>query len=392
MLRVLRGDPSSRPAPDAALVAAARSHLEAAAAAWVEAVPAEVVVRVTKGAVTSVRRCEARHLAELAARRSEDEVVPAMVRGRLVDALFRQVATTRRVGDDPVADALAGCAAEGEPEEASLRRLPDEERRQVEAEVVAASASLQAAWPELPAGAAVRTQERVLVPLAGGRVVLTGRPDLTIGRPTRRRAGVLVVEAKSGRFRPAHLDELRFYALLETLRWGVPPFRTVLWSLGDGRIEAVEVDGNLVWSETLRVADAITRLTRLAAGEAPRPSANPLCPSCPLLDGCPDGSRQIALAGGASLDADDDAAADAEDHDDDDDDEVGDRDPLAEQMTPSGVDLAAGPRSPSRADRRTATSPASGVAPGTAGGDAAPLPTRRLGPSGGERHPRLVGR
>jgi len=309
VLEVLRGDPTSRPAPDPALVAAARSHLEAAAAAWAEAVPAGVVVRVTKDAVASVRRCEARHVAELAGRQDGNgQVVPAMVRGRLVDALFRQVATIGWVSDDPVADALAGCAAEGEPEDGSLGALAELEQLQVRAEVTAASGALVAAWPPLPAGAGLRTQERVLVPLAGGRVVLSGRPDLTIGRPTRRRAGVLVVEAKSGRFRPAHLEELRFYALLETLRWGVAPFRAVVWSLGDGRLEAIDVDANLVWSETLRVADAITRLTRLAAEEAPRPSANPLCPSCPLLAGCPDGTRQVALAGGGSLaDADEEA-------------------------------------------------------------------------------------
>jgi hypothetical protein len=117
---------------------------------------------------------------------------------------------------------------------------------------------------------------------------------------------VLVVEAKSGRFRPAHLEELRFYVLLEALRWGVAPFRAVAWCLGDGRIEAVDVDADLVWSEALRVADAVTRLTRLAAGEAPRASANPLCPSCPLLTGCPDGGRQVALAGGGvDLEAED---------------------------------------------------------------------------------------
>lgn len=310
VLRALRGDPSRRLAPDPDLIAAARSHLEAAAAAWAEAVPDGVVVRVTKEAVAGVRRCELRHLDGLRRRHgAEDQPqVAAVVRGRLVDAIFRQVATTSSVGDDPLADAVAGCAAEGEPVEAAFAALSVAERDQVRTEVTAASAALLASWPALPAGAGVRTQERLLVALAGGRVVLSGRPDLTIGRPTRRRAGVLVGEAKSGRFRPAHLEELRFYALLEALRWGVAPFRGVVWSLGDGRIETLDVDTDLVWSETLRVADAITRLTRLAAGEPARPSANPLCPSCPLLDDCADGRRQVALAGGGLPvdDADDD--------------------------------------------------------------------------------------
>jgi len=295
------------------LIAAARSHLEAAAAAWAEAVPEGVVVRVTKEAVVGVRRCELRHLDGLGRRLEPGQpAVPAVVRGRLVDAVFRQVATTARVGGDPLADAVAACAADGEPVEGDLAALSEAERQQVRAEVEAATATLVASWPTLPPGAGVRTQERLLVSLAGGRVVLSGRPDLTIGRPTRRRAGVLVCEAKSGSFRAAHLEDLRFYALLEALRWGVAPFRGVVWCLGDGRIEALDIDADLLWSETLRVADAVTRLTRLAAGEAPRPSANPLCPSCPLLPGCADGARQVALAGGGVL-AD---SADDEDEDD----------------------------------------------------------------------------
>ena len=201
-----------------------------------------------------------------------------------------------------MADALAGCAADGDPEDGRLGALAEADRERVRAEVTAAGGTLVEVWPRLPAGAGLRTQERVLVALAGGRVLLSGRPDLTVGRPTRRRAGVLVVEAKSGRFRPAHLEELRFYALLEALRWRVAPFRAVVWCLGDGRIEALDVDADLVWSETLRVGDAITRLTRLAAGEPPRPSANPLCPSCPLLAGCADGGRQVALPGAGLAD------------------------------------------------------------------------------------------
>ncbi len=316
VLRVLRGDPGRRPAPDGALIAAARAYLEAAAAAWAEAVPEGVVVRVTKEAAAGVRRCELRHLDGLGRRLADagQPPVPAVVRGRLVDAVFRQVATTARVGGDPLADAVAACAADGEPVDADLAALSEAERDQVRAEVAAATATLVASWPALPAGAGVRTQERVLVALAGGRVVLSGRPDLTIGRPTRRRAGVLVCEAKSGSFRAAHLEDLRFYALLEGLRWGVAPFRGVVWSLGDGRLEALDIEADLLWSETLRVADAVTRLTRLAAGEAPRPSANPLCPSCPRLDGCSDGVRQVALAGGALLgDRADDEDEDEED-------------------------------------------------------------------------------
>jgi len=321
VLEVIRGDPATRPSPDSIVIEAARSLLEGAAAAWAGSLPDDVVVRVTKDAVGGVRRCEVRHLTELALRfaKEEEPRSAALLRGRMLDALFRQVAVTGVVGPDPLADAIAAGRADGEDGAQDLLGLGAPDQLTVRAEVTAATERLVADWPSLPPGSSVRTQERVLVSLAGGRVLLSGRPDVTIGRPSLHRAGVVVLEAKSGGFRPAHLDEVRFYALLEALRWGVAPFRVVVWSLGDGRIEAVDVDADLVWSEALRVADAITRLTRLAAGEAPRPSANPLCPSCPRLADCADGSRQVALAGGAwpPPEPDDDAGGDGSDERDD---------------------------------------------------------------------------
>ena len=200
MLELLRGDPTARPPADPDVVEQARSHLETASSAWTPAVPEGVVVRVTKDAVAGVRRCEARHLAELAAREAPpgggdeapsspgDAPSPALVRGRLLDALFRQVATTGAVGPDPVADAVAAGQAAGEGS-CGFDSLDEESRERVTAEVAAASARLVADWPELPAGAGLRTQERVLVGLAGGRVLLSGRPDLTVGRPTRAHGG-----------------------------------------------------------------------------------------------------------------------------------------------------------------------------------------------------------
>lgn len=164
MLAVLRGDPAARPTADPAVVEAARAHPEAAAAAWTEAIPPEVVVRVTKDAVSSVRRCEARHLAELAARSEpQDPPPPAVVRGRLLDALFRQVATIGTVGADPVADALAACDVEGDSGRAGLDRRDQADGRRVRDEVVLAAERLVAEWPPLPAGAGVRTQERLIV-------------------------------------------------------------------------------------------------------------------------------------------------------------------------------------------------------------------------------------
>ena len=52
------------------------------------------------------------------------------------------------------------------------------------------------------AGVAPPDQERIVIPLAGGTVVLIGIIDLIVGAPSAGRASVGLVEVKSGRPRP----------------------------------------------------------------------------------------------------------------------------------------------------------------------------------------------
>src|SRR5690606_30420226 len=67
------------------------------------------------------------------------------------------------------------------------------------------------------------TETGLRVELAGGRVVLQGRIDLTLGQPRGTTASKVLIDLKTGGFAPSHLDDLRFYALLDTLRLGTPP-------------------------------------------------------------------------------------------------------------------------------------------------------------------------
>ena len=51
--------------------------------------------------------------------------------------------------------------------------------------------------------------------LCGGRVVLSGKADLTLGQPEGTGAGKVIIDLKTGGFAPVHREDLRFYALLE---------------------------------------------------------------------------------------------------------------------------------------------------------------------------------
>ena len=63
-----------------------------------------------------------------------------------------------------------------------------------------------------------RTEAQVRTELLGGRIVLSGKVDLSLGRPGEK----VIIDLKTGMPRPQHREDLRFYALLETLVIGVP--------------------------------------------------------------------------------------------------------------------------------------------------------------------------
>jgi hypothetical protein len=69
---------------------------------------------------------------------------------------------------------------------------------------------------------------RVRAELLGGDLVLSGQIDLVLGVPDRlepNRATRLVVDLKTGSAYPEFAEDMRFYALVMTLRFGVPPYR-----------------------------------------------------------------------------------------------------------------------------------------------------------------------
>jgi hypothetical protein len=133
------------------------------------------------------------------------------------------------------------------------------------------------------------------VQLAGGRIVLSGRVDLVLGRPDGLRAGKAFIDLKTGMAQPGHVDDLRFYALLELLRLGVPPFRVASYYLDEGRLAPEDVTEAMLQSAAGRVIDGVTKLVELRTGARP-PERRPGwgCRRCPLLPACDPGRAFVA--------------------------------------------------------------------------------------------------
>lgn len=136
------------------------------------------------------------------------------------------------------------------------------------AEVGLLLAGFREVWPPLERVEVV-AEPRIRLGLAGGRVLLTGVPDLLLRSPVDDgRCRTLVVDLKTGRPRSEHdRHELRFYALLATLDEGRPPFRWATFYVTEGRGEWEELREDALRVTARRVLDGVRQAVRLARAE-----------------------------------------------------------------------------------------------------------------------------
>ncbi len=189
-----------------------------------------------------------------------------LVTSCLIRALFRQLVTTGRLGD-PLADALE--ALRVDPDRLAMTRWIDEmsgsSRSALAATLVPHVAHLKNLTPRFAAGWLPRTKDRVAIPLAGGRVVLSGVFDLLVGAPVPGKATLCALGLTTGGRWAQARTALHYLALLETLRSGTPPFRVALLHSALGRYGVEDVI-----EEHLQaiVSHVVLRLSELASAEA----------------------------------------------------------------------------------------------------------------------------
>ncbi len=184
----------------------------------------------------------------------------------LIRALFRQLVTTGRLGD-PLTDALDGLRVD--PDRVAMVRWIDEMSEQartaLSVTLVPHVAHLGNLTPRFAAGWLPRTGDRVAIPLAGGRVVLSGVFDLLVGAPVPGTATLCALGLTTGGRWAQARTALHYLAVLETLRSGNPPFRVALLHSALGRYGVEDVR-----EEHLRaiVSHVVLRLSELAHAEA----------------------------------------------------------------------------------------------------------------------------
>ncbi|MGD9998810.1 MAG: PD-(D/E)XK nuclease family protein [Ilumatobacteraceae bacterium] len=129
-----------------------------------------------------------------------------------------------------------------------------------------------------------------------GCIELSGKTDLVIGRPDGRASTKLIVDFKSGRPSAHHRDDLRFYALLETLVRRVPPRRLVTYYLESAVADAEVVTEAVLESALARLIDAVERHVDLVVDQRPpQKRTGPSCRWCHVLAACSEGRAHLAM-------------------------------------------------------------------------------------------------
>jgi hypothetical protein len=122
---------------------------------------------------------------------------------------------------------------------------------------------------------------------AGGAVQVTGKVDLLVNASRPGRSTRVLIDLKRGRARIEHAEDMRLYALLHTLRCGVPPRRVATFFLSSGEWQAEDASEEILEHAADRVVEAVRMAAALGRGQAPKLRGGPHCAWCPRRSACP---------------------------------------------------------------------------------------------------------
>jgi RecB family exonuclease len=252
---------------------------------------------VSKHALASVHGCEAHHVATS----GDFAWSVANVRGTVAHKAI-ELSVFWRGEPNPAllaTEALERLADADDGAARFLQGLGEADRAQLLGEVNALVATFLECFPPLKHEWRPVTESRSRVELLDGRVVLSGKVDLTLGTAVGQEARKVIIDLKTGGAAVVHRDDLRFYALVETMKLGVPPRKLASYYLDAGRAQPEDVTVELLHAAARRTADGVRKLAELRAGAreaAVRPGAS--CRWCPLRTTCPEGMVHLEAGEG----------------------------------------------------------------------------------------------
>jgi hypothetical protein len=288
VLSDLMGNGQARPTFDADLASRLRADIEERLAP-VAAQLGERQLVVHKSALARVHTCEGHHVAETEAGFSWSAAAAVGVVAHKAIELSVSLAPPDGLAAlvDLAIERIAADVDRGPG--AWLAGASELDRAEVRGGAIDRALKFEDEFPPIKRAWRPRLESTLLTSLCSDRIVVRGKVDLALGQARGTTAGVLIVDFKTGKPRRDHTDDLRFYALLETLRAGVPPFRVASWYLDSGQCHQEDVAEELLQAAARRLVDGARKLCELdVTHRPPTLSAGPVCHYCSARHTCPD--------------------------------------------------------------------------------------------------------
>ncbi len=247
---------------------------------------------VSKSFLARVHGCEVSHLQP-----DDFEWTPATAAGFVAHKAI-ELAFNWRGEPVPgvlVDEAIARLADQANARGGFIDALTDGDRAELRSRAVDRATKFLQDFPPLPL-AAQPVLEATAKWRPPGTIELSGKVDLQVGRPVGRESHLLLIDFKSGGRSFHHRDDLRFYALVQTLRQSVPPRKLATYYLDYAEAEAEDVTEGALQAALARTLDGIERHIELTVeGRDPVKRVGPACRWCALAAGCKEG--QVYLRG-----------------------------------------------------------------------------------------------
>jgi hypothetical protein len=250
-------------------------------------------VRITKHRLATVHGCEQHHLV---ADKAFDWSVPT-ARGTVAHrAIELSVGWTTRPTPVELVDEAIGRLTGDQlaPAQRFLAGLPGADLADLRSSATDLVTKFLECFPPLRKEWTPVTESRVRVALLDGALMLLGRTDLTLGRLDGRQPRKVIIDFKSGRPALVHREDLRFYALLETCRMGVPPRKLASYYLDSAEAHAEDVTEALLQTAVRRTADGVIKIVELMRlGRAAVKQPGWACRWCPIVEECAEGQAEL---------------------------------------------------------------------------------------------------
>ena len=293
VLAQLGASREERPRFDAALRHQLRRELEEGLEPLIEEIDPKDQMFVSKHLLGRVMGCERRFLAE---DDEEFEWSVPIARGTIAHKAIELSIHWRREPEPLVlVDESISRLSEGVDGLADwLQTCTEVERAELRAEANDRVVKFLECWPPLKTRWRPVTESRLRLEIHD-RIVLSGKVDLALGQATGDTAGKVLIDFKTGGFSPQHLDDLRFYALMEAVRLGTPPRRLATYYLDQGRFLPEDVTESLLFSTVARVVDGCTKIVQVRRRDGePSTAPGPACRWCVAKHGCEVGKRYLS--------------------------------------------------------------------------------------------------